>query len=148
VPVFRSVARVTLLRASARRHPALVVLGLMCACVGAAFLLARSYHLGTAALVVGVLVGLPSLFVGVRSIPGDLPPSALGLPASAYGQAVAAGRDMSVSASDGIAAGVIHAEAIAAQGGMAIGRLDYHLREVASRPVSLPPRPALLAGRD
>jgi tetratricopeptide (TPR) repeat protein len=60
----------------------------------------------------------------------------------------AAGRDMAISSSGGIAAGAVRAEAIAGQGGTAIGRMAYHRREVASQPVSLPPRPVFLAGRE
>jgi TPR repeat protein len=71
------VAKLALVRASVRRHPGFVVFALLCICAGAALLLAHSYHLGVAAVLAGVIVGLPSLFVGVRTIssaPAPAPP--------------------------------------------------------------------------
>ena len=59
-----------------------------------------------------------------------------------------AGRDMAISSPGGVAAGAVRAEAIAGQGGTAIGRMEYYRREVASQPVSLPPQPVFLAGRE
>jgi tetratricopeptide (TPR) repeat protein len=46
-------------------------MALLLICTGAAMLLAHHYHVGFAALAIGVVVGLPSLFVGVRAIPAD-----------------------------------------------------------------------------
>ena len=67
---------------------------------------------------------------------------------NASGASVAAGRDLTISAPGGIAAARIEADAIAGPGGTAIGRVEYRRREVASQPVSLPPRPSYLPGRE
>ncbi len=62
---------------------------------------------------------------------------------------VAAGRDLSIEASGGgVAAGVMHASAIAGMGGTAIGRMNYQRPQIASQPVSLAPRPVFLTGRE
>ena len=61
---------------------------------------------------------------------------------SAEDHSLAAGRDLNITASDGgIAAGVIHSRT-------AVGHLEYHRPEVTARPVRLPPRLELLAGRE
>ena len=67
---------------------------------------------------------------------------------SAEDHAVAIGRDMNINASGGVAAGAVHASAIAGQGGTAIGRMEYQRPEAARQPVSLALRPVYLEGRE
>jgi hypothetical protein len=83
---------------------------------------------------------------------------------SAADHAVAAGRDVNISAADGgVAAGVIHVAgpgigvvesgAVVASGGMAIGQVGQLLqvseqRATAGQPVQLAPRTPVLAGRE
>ena len=68
----------------------------------------------------------------VREIQALLPAHVV----STASHSIAAGRDVNITASGGgIAVGVIE-------------RLDYHPPEVARQPVSLPPRPVYLAGRE
>jgi len=85
-----------------------------------------------------------SLRMLVEQVQALLPTAAIAVDHSA-----AAGRDMRLSAPGGAAAAVMENPVIASAGGTAIGWfVAPPRREVARLPVSLAPRPALLAGRE
>jgi Tetratricopeptide repeat len=87
----------------------------------------------------------PDAEAGLRALVGQVQAQLV----SAADHSAAAGRDLAIEASGGgMAAGVMHASAIAGPGGTAIGRMEYQRLPVASQPVSLPPRPVFLAGRE
>jgi hypothetical protein len=100
----------------------------------------------------------------VQEIQGALP-NGIGI-VSAADHGVAAGRDVNITASGGIAAGVIHGGPVAApgsweigpvepgaiaavHGGVAIGHLQLPQQQtMTSQPVRLAPRPVFLVGRE
>jgi hypothetical protein len=67
---------------------------------------------------------------------------------SAANYTVIVGRDQNIATASGVAAGQMRDSVVAGQGGTAIGTLTYQPRDIEGLPVSLPPRPVLLAGRE
>jgi tetratricopeptide (TPR) repeat protein len=55
-----------------RRHPGAVATGLLFLAGGAALLLAYAYHLGVPAMLAGILLGLPGLFLAWRALPSSV----------------------------------------------------------------------------
>jgi hypothetical protein len=107
----------------------------------------------------------PDIVSGLRALVEEVRAQLPAGVVSAAGHAVAAGRDVKISASEGgVAAGLIHGglaysagpasgvvgpgASVAAHGGVAIGHVVHRRPEVAGLPVFLAPRPVLLAGRE